>query len=74
MSVLQFSSLSVSSVPLVLQCIVSMLSISISDMSSNAHPFPETKMKLPLYCLLLCSIFTPHMPICVIVVQFYVLV
>ena len=64
---------SISCDPILLQFIVIMFSISISGMPNSACPFPGTTKKLQVFYLLLCSIFTFHMPNCVIVVLLCVL-
>ena len=69
-SVLHLTALSVSFVPIVLQVIVRMFSISVSGMPNNACPFPGTAKKLQILCLLLFSIFSLHMPNCVIIAHF----
>ena len=69
----QLASSSASSMPVVLQLVVRMFSISISGIpSNNACPFPETTKILHILCLLSCSNFSVHMPNCVIVVWLYV--
>ena len=70
--VLQLLALSVSCVSIVLQFICIMFSVSISGMPNKACLFPGTSKSLHVFCLLLCSIFTLHIPNYVIIVLLHI--
>ena len=49
-----------------------LFSVSLSGMPNKACTFPGTTKNVHIFCLLLCSIFTLHLPNCVIIVLSYV--
>ena len=58
---------------IVLQLIFKTSRVSMSGMSNRTWPFPGATKNSQLFCLLLWSVFTFHMPNCVIIVFSYVL-
>ena len=50
-----------------------MLSMLMSSIPNKVCPFPGTTKNLHIFCLLLFSIFTLHMPNCIIIILLYVL-
>ena len=48
-----------------------MFSVLMSGIPNKGCPFPGTTKKLHIICLLMCSIFTLHMPNCVFIVLLY---
>ena len=72
MSVLHLSALSAFCVSIVLLVVVMMSSFSMSGMLDKACLFPGMTNEFHILSLLLCSIFTLHMPNVVIVVLLYI--
>ena len=70
--VLQFTSLSLLLVPIVMQLIVNMFSNLISGIPNKACLFPGTTKKFHILHLLLFSNVTLHMHNCIIVDQLYI--
>ena len=66
--VLHFAAVSVSCVPIVLQLIVTMFSISVSDMSNNACPFHGTTKR---YNFMFGIMFFALLYICLIVLLLF---